>query len=215
MQNKIFLVTLFFILIIKTSLSQRNFNAGVDIGGTSSQISGDGFYGFGQFGLTGALFVNYPFNENWSTTLQIGWNAKGARKYVNASNAVGYRLRANYIDIPIWLEYHYHSFRFFAGPSVNVHINHKELINNVPSSPVRDFKNLEWAVNLGLAYQINDHFLVRSYFANSILPVRDHLNPNAYPTPQLLLGNFHRSILNKGQYFTSITLKISYFFSPI
>lgn len=215
MPNKTFLVSISFILCINVSLSQKHFNAGLDIGGTSSQISGDGFYGFGQFGLTGSVFTTLKWNDNWKTTLQIGWNAKGARKYLSANNSIAYRLRANYIDIPIWMEYQYEKWLFFAGPSVNVHVNHKELTNNVDVSPERNFKPLEFALSGGIAYSINDHWMVRGIFANSIIPVRDHLNPNTYPTPNLVLGNFHRAILNKGQYFTSISLKISYFFNPI
>lgn len=194
---------------------QKLFNAGIDIGATSSQISGDGFYGFGQFGLTGSAFTTIRWDDHWKTTLQIGWNAKGARKYLSTNNNVAYRLRANYIDIPIWMEYRYKSWQFFAGPSFNVHVNHKELINNVDAFPERNFKPLELALSGGISYSINDHWMVRGIFANSIAPVRDHLNPNSYPNPKLVLGNFHRSILNKGQYFTSISIKITYFFNPI
>lgn len=212
MLNRLF-IPIFLLFFCKAH--SQSFNAGLDIGLTSSQISGDGFYGFGQFGITGGAFIQYPISDNWSVALNFCWNSKGARKYLSSSNSVSYRLRANYIDLPLTVSYYWNNFIFFGGPSINVFVNHRELINNLPSSPERPFKSLEWAIVGGIGYQINDHMTVNGIFNNSILPVRDHLNPGAYPTPRFVLGSFHQNILNKGQYFTSLSIKLIYYFRPI
>ena len=54
---------LFLALLCSELHAQQAFNAGIAIGMTTSQISGDGLGGWDKFGITGGAYVNAPFNK--------------------------------------------------------------------------------------------------------------------------------------------------------
>lgn len=190
--------------------AQNTFKGFVNAGLSSSQISGDGFYGFGQFGAYAGIGVRTNISDNFSLSGQIAFNQKGARKYQN-NDFTTYRLRVNYIEVPVLIHYNIEKWSIGSGVGFNYRINHRErsMFGNI--SPERTFNAFELAFHFGIDYSINNQFTIGIGYQNSILPVRDHSSTQVFPPNNFVLGDWHNNLLNKGQYFTSLQLKVTYF----
>lgn len=194
---------------IQYSYGQR-FSLGIIGGVTSSQISGDGIYGFAQFGVVVGADVNYEINEDWSASLGLQFNQKGARNYRSETVYSAYRLRANYVEAPFMVNYHLNKWQFNAGLYLGVKVNHKERNSFGPVDPVRNFKALDIGGQLGVNYSFKEDWQVELRFQNSLIPVRDHKIDQAYPPSLFVIGEWHQKMLDKGQYFTSLSLILRY-----
>lgn len=204
-----FLLVLLF--IAEMSSSQRTFQGFAEVGMTSSQISGDGFYGFGQFGGYIGLGLRSPLSEQWSISGRLALNQKGARKYQNADFTT-YRLRVNYVEVPLLLHCSYQQWTLGSGLGINYRINHHERSMFGDITPERTFKPIEFAFYFMIEYALNENFHIGIGYQNSILPARDHANTQVFPPNNFILGDWHHEILNKGQFFTALQLKSTYFF---
>lgn len=207
------LKTLAFILLLgftfpTLNVFSQNFSLGIVGGATSSQISGDGIHGFAQFGAIAGADVNYRFNENWSGSLALQFNQKGARNYQSESVYSAYRLRVNYVEVPVILNYHLNKLQFQAGLYLGVKVNQKERNSFGPVDPMREFKPFDFGFQLGVNYELKENWQVELRFQNSIAPVRDHDLNQVYPPNWLVIGDWHQKILDLGQYYTSLSLVV-------
>lgn len=191
--------------------SQRTFHGFASAGFSSSQISGDGFYGFGQFGMCAGIGVRTDISDVLRLSGQLAFNQKGARKYQN-NDFTTYRLRANYIEVPILIHYNIEKWSIGSGFGFNYRLNHRErsMFGNI--SPDREFKAFELAFHFGVDYQLNEQLSLGIGYQNSVIPVRDHSSTQVFPPNNFILGDWHNKLLNKGQYFSSLQLKMTYFF---
>lgn len=180
----------------------------LETGITASQISGDGFYGFGQFGANLFGGVEWSAPAGFGGALALGFNQKGARKYQTANDFTTYRLRVNYLEIPVFLTYRWDKFRFGAGPGLNVRINHRERSMFGDIQPERSFMPFEFALNGCVAYELRDRVFLNLWFQNSLLPARAHVSGQVYPPNNFILGAWHTALLDRGQYFTSLMLTV-------
>lgn len=210
MLNKPALILLLSLLISSEKSFAQKFSLGIIGGASSSQISGDGIHGFAQFGGLFGADVEYKLNELWSLSMGMQFNQKGARNYKSKSVYSAYRLRTNYLEMPIILHYKIEQFKIHAGMYLGAKINHKERNSFGPIDPVREFNTLELGFQLGVNYRLNTDWQVELRFQNSILPVRAHELNQVYPPSWFILGEWHQEILNKGQYFTSLSLVFRY-----
>ena len=203
--------TVFSLLFASVGFSQKTFQGFVSAGLTSSQISGDGFYGFGQFGANAGLGTRVELSDFFSVSGQISFNQKGTRKYQN-NDFTTYRLRVNYIEVPLLVQYAIKKWQIVSGVGFNYRINHRERSMFGDILPERSFKGFELAFHLGLDYQLNDQFSIGIGYQNSILPVRDHVTNQVFPPNNFVVGDWHNDLLNQGQYFSSLQLKLYYYF---
>lgn len=197
-------------LFMAVFLSAQRFNATLFGGLTSSQISGDGAYGFVQFGGILGSEVYYSFNDTWTTSFGLRFNQKGSRIYKSATSVDVYRLRVNYVEAPFLVHYSLNRFSFGAGPVVGVKVNQRERTQfGVVENP-REFDRVELGLEVNIDYQLRDKWNVRLLFQNSALAVRDHPIDQAFPPALFVLGTLHQKMLNQGQYFTSLSLVLTY-----
>lgn len=200
------LVFILFVGCLSLNSFAQKFSLGIIGGVSSSQISGDGIHGFAQFGAIVGADVKYTFNERWSASMGLQFNQKGARNYKSETVYSAYRLRVNYIEAPVVVNYHLNKLQFSAGFYLGVKTNQKERNSFGPVDPIRAFKPFDFGVQLGVSYAIKENWQVELRFQNSILPVRDHLADQVYPPNWLVIGDWHQKILDKGQYYTSLSL---------
>lgn len=193
-------------------LSQR-FSLSMLGGVTSSQASGDGFFGFHQFGGIAGVEVNYSINESWSTSLGLQFNQKGARTYPSETSSYIYKLRVNYVEMPFLVSYYYKQFYASAGVYLGVKTNQRERTSLGPVDPIRPFRRIDFGAQLGLGYKFNSHWKLELCFQNSVIPVRPHRLDQPIPPALFTLGEWHQKLLAKGQYFTSLSLMIKYTFN--
>lgn len=206
-----FLIVLFLSCFLSTQHSYgQKFSLGIIGGVTSSQISGDGFYGFAQFGALAGADVSYEINENWSTVFGLQFNQKGARTYQSQKTSIIYKLRVNYIEAPITFSYHFNKLQLSAGFYLGVKTNQKESTSFGPIVPVRQFGTFDFGGQLGISYAISDDWQLEFRFQNSLIPVREHKGTQAYSPALFIIGDWHQNMLNKGQYYTSLSLILRY-----
>lgn len=206
---KYHLLTVSFICVCFTVNAQR-FTLNLVGGITSSQISGDGNYGFAQFGGVLGAEVNYNWNDKWSTSLGLEVNQKGARTYQKKTSYNAYRLRVNYAEVPVVMNYSYRKWQFRLGLYGGVRINSKERDSYGDITPKREFYPFELGVLAEIAYSFHPQWSLGLRFQNSILPVRDHQTEQLKAPSLFVLGDWHQELLNQGQYYTSLSLLIKY-----
>jgi hypothetical protein len=200
------------ILVSSHQVTAQQFTAQINVGLTSSQISGDGAYGFGQFGAIAGGEVAFEFNDDWKASFGIRFNQKGSRIYKTKTSINTYRLRVNYIEAPLLIHYSLDDFSFGAGPVLGIKVNQKERTQFGEVQDSREFDPLELGLEVNIGYRIDDKWGLRLLYQNSILAVRDHPIDQAYPPANFVIGSFHQKILDQGQYFTSLSLLLSYSF---
>ena len=194
------------------SLAAQKFEARVSAGLTSSQISGDGAYGFVQFGVMTGAEVTYHFNNNWRSLFGIRFNQKGSRVYKSKNSIDTYRLRVNYIETPLLLSYNFDRLSVGLGPVLGVKINQRERTQFGEIDDPRVFDPFELGFEFNVDYVLKEKWNLRLLYQNSLLAVRDHQVDQAYPPALFVLGTWHQKMLNQGQYFTSLSLVLTYQF---
>ena len=212
MKQKILLLVLFGLFWQTHVCFSQKFSFTVLGGATASQASGDGFFGFDQFGAVAGGEVNYKFNEKWFTSLGLQFNQKGARTYANKKSSFVYRLRVNYVEMPLLLSYHFTHVFIRAGVYLGVKTNQKERNTFGPVVPERPFRRIDFGGQLGLGYQFDTHWSLELCFQNSLIPVRPHRLDQPIPPALFTMGEWHQKLLAKGQYFTSLSLMVKYRF---
>ncbi len=190
----------------------QQFSARVNGGLTSSQISGDGAYGFVQFGAIIGGEVGLSFNNDWSTSFGIRFNQKGSRIHKSNNSINTYRLRVNFIEAPLLLQYSLNELSFAVGPVLGVMINQKERTQFGQIENPRSFDPFELGFEFNVGYEIAEEVTLKLLYQNSILAVRDHPIDQAYPPANFVLGSLHQKLLDQGQYFTSLSLVVCYEF---
>ena len=206
---KKFSLGLIFFITIFTASAQR-FEARVVGGLTSSQISGDGAYGFVQFGAMAGGEVSYNLKDSWSMIFGLRFNQKGSRIYKSNNNVNTYRLRVNYIEAPLLINFSIDQFSIGAGPVLGVKINQRERTQFGEIDDPRIFDPIELGAEFNIGYELRDRLSLRLLYQNSIVSVRDHKVDQAFPPALFVLGTWHQNMLNQGQYFTSLSLVLSY-----
>lgn len=199
-------------IAVNYSISQNNpaFTFETAIGLNASQISGDGTHSFAQFGAQFGGMLTYQKSERFQYTGGLLFSQKGARKYQSADNISTYRLRTNYVDVPIELQYRFKDFYFTIGPSFNFLVNHKERTNFGPTETEREFKFFELSGQGGVGYQIKEKWNIRLNYQNSILPVRDHDGEFFFPPTNSVIVETYHKLYNFGQYHSLFTLQLRY-----
>lgn len=201
----LFLFLLNALLHIENAQAQK-FKMGIIGGVTSSQISGDGFYGFNQFGGIAGIEVSYKINKNWSSALGLQFNQKGARTYLTEKNSILYKLRVNYVEVPFTFKYRLDKFQLGTGLYFGVKTNQKESSSNEKIHQGWEFKPFDFGGQVALNYLITENWQVELRYQNSFIPVRKHKATQAYSPSLFIFGDWHQNMLNKGQYFSSLSL---------
>jgi hypothetical protein len=199
----------FIILFVQDSIGQR-FSSNISAGITASQVSGDAAYGFVQFGILLGGEVAYEINADWNLSFGIRFNQKGSRIYKTTNSVDTYRLRVNYIEAPLLVQYKLESLSFGLGPVLGLKINQREQTQFGVEENPRTFDQLELGMEVNGRYELTTRLSLGLLYQNSILPVRDHLINQAFQPANFALGEWHQQWLNEGQFFSSLSLFLIY-----
>lgn len=174
--RRILIFSVTFLLFFE--LSAQEFNAGVQIGMTGTQVTGDSYQGFNKAGLFGGFFVNRPIGRLGEGQLEINFIQKGSRKNAKPSDGIytSYLLRLNYVEVPIM-----YKFNIVKGLKVEVGLMFAYLINwrqfdengeFFKNPGVPDFKDFDFSGFAGLNYKINEYWGFSFRYSYSILAIR-------------------------------------------
>lgn len=87
--------------------AQNKFRAGLRAGLSTSQVAGDTYGGFNQYGFDGGATLNGRVNDKWSAQFEILFVQKGSKFVGDAAKGDlrYYYMRLNYVEVPLLLQY--------------------------------------------------------------------------------------------------------------
>ena len=185
----------------------QDFNSGISLGISTSQVSGDQLSGFNKIGPRISLFLNRKINLYY-LQLELQYISKGSKK--NISNDLdsyidntytsfinNYRFHVEYLGIPLSIQTKVKSNLLIeTGTSINVLIKQKEEIDFYIDNS-REVNKIEYCYFIGLLWNIYPNYFVNARISNSIFPIRKHSSGQTYR-------------FNKGQYNTTISFSLYY-----
>ena len=187
------------LLLISLSLNAQEFNAGIRFGGVGSQVNGDGLEGFDKAGVLFGAYVKRDLSEKFSMQMEMVFIQKGSRMPTTDLNQY-YLMRLSYIEIPVLFIYHAgKKLGFHATPSFGVLIaDHEETeMGTIDERP--DFKKFEFAANVGVIYDLSDHWTFDFRYSHSITTIRPYIAG-------------YTSFFDKGQYNVVLEMSLMYAF---
>ncbi|MCC6721857.1 MAG: outer membrane beta-barrel protein [Bacteroidia bacterium] len=123
----IFTILLF--LAIEFCFAQ-GFKSQIHAGINFSQVDGDRYSGYNQIGLNGGFAFYRELKKNKNLGFEINYSSKGSRKKTSEKNPDIFKLRINYVCIPVFAEFknvikNYKNLSLKAGISGNIFVNAK------------------------------------------------------------------------------------------
>ena len=199
-------VSLFFLLSAFLTQAQK-FNAHILGGVATSQVSGDQLSGFNKAGFIGGAGVSTVLSKKVDLGFEIYYIQKGSKKQSDPEKGdyEYYRLRLNYIEVPLLLEYHISDkLGFEIGPSVAVLISYSEEnqdgeISSLLYYDQPQFSKYDISICGGLAYHFNNHWGLYFRGLQSLVPIREN-------------SSGARAQLNSGQYNSVLSFALYYQF---
>ena len=159
------------------ALSAQDFHGGILGGLATTEVNGDSYGGPNKAGLYFGCFVNRYFTERSSIQMELDFIQKGSRKNPDTADITkSYRLRLNYIEMPVHYKYDFHKKGTLeVGSSLGV------LIYSQEESPIgyewvsaEPFDQFDLSFNIGAYYTIIKNLRINVRYSNSILPNRPH-----------------------------------------
>lgn len=171
LKNYIYCISILFIFNHTKALAQT-FDAGVFLGITASQISGDELGGFHQPGIHFGGEVSTELNKV-ELGFGLAFNQKGSRatSKVTGPNQL-YTLRLNYLDIPLFVRKTFNKWQVGLGPSINILASAKEADVFGSKELTVPFNTLDFTGVLQVGYYIKKKVLIRLSYGSSLIPVR-------------------------------------------
>lgn len=187
-----FIVIVFFMASI-SGLAQ-NFNGGIVAGFTASQVDGDRFAGYHRAGLIAGGFIEHDLNLNWNAHAELRFIQKGSSRIFNQAAGLEtyYRLRLNYIEIPLIAQYKYSDkIRIDSGFSVGVLFSSREEDENgqLSGDASPPFNTFDFNLTAGTTYWFNPNAFGSLRFAYSVLPVRSKGGETLYLLDRMQFNN--------------------------
>ncbi|MCF8332675.1 MAG: PorT family protein [Bacteroidales bacterium] len=195
-------LTVFFLIAFTTSLSAQEFRGGIVAGIAGTQVLGDGYSGPNKAGINVGPYVNLALTDRASIQMQLEFMQKGSRENPDSTNNYeSYKLRLNYVQIPIMFQYRYNEkFGFEAGGSYGVLISSYEeaLGYTGPLLTGKEFKERDVSFHAGMHYYINEQLKAEIEFSHSLLAIREFSTTG--PTLLFNQGEYNHVLLLAVQY---------------
>lgn len=182
---------LIFLFIITASVGySQNFRGGLFAGLSTSQIDGDAQSGYNMSGLNLGFFTETKIGKNSDLKLELAFLQKGAKEDINDSTGCGtcFRLKLNYIEVPLVYVYNWKQFFFEAGLGADILVSKNESnIGGTFDSDV-NYKELSVMLLFGVGYNFNDNFALTLRTNHSVTPISDIVAAGQKPSIVALGG---------------------------
>lgn len=199
--NKLCLGTVFFVLL-SFSVQAQKFKAGIIAGVSATQISGDRLSGYNKAGLVLGGVVSTAVAKKFDLAMEILYFQKGSKKNSDPENGdyTSYRLRLNYFEVPLLLQWNYSKvFTFEGGPTFGALLSDVEEDEYGVLNAQLPFEKMEFGIAGGLKVRFAQKFAFTARIESSLLPVRKHVSGASYR-------------LNHGQYNAALQFAVQYIF---
>ena len=198
--NRILILILF--AVIPFSLPAQQFRAGVIVGVSATQISGDQLAGYNKPGLVAGGMVSTSVSKKFDVAMEILFFQKGSKKNADPEKEDynSYLLRLNYFEVPVMVQWNFSKrFALEAGPTFGALVSEYEEDQYGELANRRPFNKFELGFAGGMKVHFSQKFSFIARIESSVLPVRDHYSGESYR-------------LNKGQYSAALLFAMQYTF---
>ena len=167
----------------------QNFNGGVILGLSTSQVGGDDLGGFNKAGLLVGAFTNISISELLSFQMEITFIQKGSNNpNMNDSEHKDHDqadISSSYIEVPLLLQYHQSNKLKIEGGLLSAYLidaYYNDLNGKLPIYTVSPFIKYDFGLLLGIDYTFSNKLSLNPRLSNSILPIgkEDYNHPNTY-----------------------------------
>jgi len=199
----IFPVTAFFLLLLvmaSSPLQAQRFNAGLMLGGVTSQVDGDTYDGYHKWGYLGGGYVFLQISPHSSFQMELEYIQKGSRRVdTTTSGGNEYLLRLHYIEVPFLYQYTFKKrFYFEAGPAADISIGSLELINGLEPGSTVPLRPVTFSGIFGFGAYLTNHLRINVRSNYSLNSIR---SKNSY-------GGYRRILFETGQYNNVLSLSL-------
>lgn len=164
--NRLFL-SLFLLLSLCNRLYCQNIGGGIYAGLTASQVDGDGLQGFDLPGANLGFLAKVKIGQKSDVKLELAFVQKGSRVPFSDSTNF-YKLRLNYIEVPLVYEYHWKDLSFEIGLGADILVNKKEEDIYGPRESSLDYYTFNLVGLFGVSYYFTDNWALNFRTNNSI-----------------------------------------------
>jgi len=180
---------LLFCGFLTLSIQAQNFEGGVILGLSTSQVGGDDLAGFNKVGLLVGAFANTSISELLSFQMEMTFIQKGSdNPNMNDSEHKDHSqedISSSYIEIPLLLQYHQSNTLKIEGGLFSAYLidgYYNDLNGKLPIYTVNPFIKYDFGLLLGIDYTFSNKLSLNTRLSNSILPIgtEDYNHPNTY-----------------------------------
>lgn len=171
------IISFFLLIITFSTLHAQKYDIGAVAGLSTSQIYGDSWSGYNQFGAHLGGYLTWNFNSKFSGHTELRINQKGSRSESDPEGMSSeyYKSRLNYLELPLALQYHHNKkLSFDAGLCAGYLINAKENTNGYKfHKAYPEFSMFDLAFCSGIYFNISDRYSIGLRHTISMLAVRN------------------------------------------
>lgn len=201
-RHRIFLITLFLLLLAGIRLEGQRFGAGIVAGLNASQIQGDASAGFNRLGVRAGLRGIVFLTEKSGFGLDLLYSARGSTSDLFAgNNSLRFVIHLDYVEVPVWFYYQdwlapdgFYRLQASAGLSYGRLFNTRVTDAGVLVDEQDNFSRNDLSLHLGIAYRLSKKFSLEAHYTRSLIPLynnRKYLNNVGLPRhPHRLWGYF-------------------------
>ena len=201
--KKEFTILLICVFLTLSSNSQ-NFEGGIILGISTSQVGGDNLAGFRKAGILAGVFTSRMISPFLSAKIEMNFIMKGSNNpnMTNGNHKDSNKpdISSYYLELPFLVQYHQNEKLKIEGGVlfgylINGHYN--DVIGKIPYNK-KPFKNYDIGLLAGLNYKYSENISLNTRLSNSILAIgsEDDFNLNTYNS--------------KGKYNTVLSFAIHY-----
>ncbi len=180
MKKTILLLFLIIATFFNPKLSAQQFDGGLVVGLTGSQIDGDSNSGYHKAGLVFGGWVLAHVGERFGIQSGMQYMGKGAKKLINPdiNDYTSFKTSLHYVEVPCIATYK-------INQKVNAEIglgcgylvdDSKEWEGSPLPEDIGSKNNFDWSAKIGLRYCFTEHWYTNLRLSYSMLPISSHPN---------------------------------------
>ncbi|KPL15171.1 MAG: hypothetical protein AMS26_08305, partial [Bacteroides sp. SM23_62] len=154
----------------------QQFEGGILVGLTASQIDGDSYSGYNKVGIQAGAWVQRLFTYTLAGQLELRYVQKGSLHTNKPNDPTYYRCVLHYVDLPIMAQFIYNEkvvFELGIGPEFLVSGKEFDAWGELPEREPH-FHTFTMSAIAGIGYTFWDVLTFSARFNYSIIPIRDH-----------------------------------------
>ncbi len=154
----------------------QGFGGGIYGGLTSNQVDGDNLGGFDLTGFHFGAYTDWNLKDKLRLQGELAFIMKGSRE-PNSDTSNFYKLRLNYIEIPLLFYFRNKQLSYFGGPALDILVSASEEDISGPRVIFPEFYTFNLTGIIGVSYHFNENWSLDFRTNYSITPTREGSAP--------------------------------------